>query len=111
VAPPASGGTTSGPPAAAGGWLVRASTSWHGEDRGAVAAALARGLRHDDRVRDERAEVDGLAFTVSFATRAASAVEAHEIASDAVRRAWRAVGVDAVVGRDYDASFIEVRPA
>jgi hypothetical protein len=50
-------------------------------------------------------------FHVMFAIRAASIVQARELASELLRAAWSASKIDAVPGDDYDVSSINVTPS
>jgi hypothetical protein len=90
---------------------VVASTGWHGADRPEVARSLAAGVEKNQRARGVARAVDATGFEVAFTITAASLVEANEVASAIVRRAWADTGIEAVPGEDFDGDGVSVQRA
>jgi hypothetical protein len=91
-------------------WLVKARTGWSRRDREDVARRLAELAARDTRASGSTASLDSLGFGITFSVSARSDVEAHEIAFAVIRDAWDASGIEAVPGKDFDISSVEVEP-
>jgi hypothetical protein len=89
-------------------WQVEGRTGWFRDDASEAARAIARRLDNDARATDVAHGVTKTGFRVTFAIRAASIVEARELASELLRAAWSASRIDAVPGDDYDVSSVTV---
>jgi hypothetical protein len=92
-------------------WQVEGRTGWFRDDASDAAQAIARRLDDDARARDVAHGVTKTGFHVMFAIRAASIVQARELASELLRAAWSASKIEAVPGDDYDVSSISVTPS
>jgi hypothetical protein len=92
-------------------WQVEGRTEWLRDDASDAARAIARRLEDDARAREVAHGVTKTGFHVMFAIRAASIVQARELASELLRAAWSASKIDAVPGDDYDVSSINVTPS
>jgi hypothetical protein len=91
-------------------WHVEGRTGWFRDDALEAARAIALRLDDDARARDVAHGVTKTGFRVTFAIRAASIVQARELASGLLRGAWSGSRLVAVPGDDYDVSSVTVTP-
>jgi hypothetical protein len=93
------------------GWRVDARVCWFRVDREAVAMELTRAIERDPRAADAAMTLRVPEFSVRFALRARSELDAHELASEILQSAWSALDAHADPGEDFDGPSMSVTPA
>jgi hypothetical protein len=90
-------------------WTIAARTGWYRPDAADVSCRLAEAVNRDSRAADAVGTTTECGFEVVFTVRASARVDANEIASLVVRRAWTSLVIHPPPGDDYDVSSIQIR--